>query len=148
MSRMCRAGLVVLSCMAAEPAVAASPTTQFFSTGQVPGPFSSAVRIGNMVYTSGVIGLDPDNKLPADFAVQATNAMQAVAGEMKLAGASMDDVFKCDVALSDMKNWAAFNLVYVKSFKAGHLPVRMASGVSGLAKGAAVEIECQAYLQK
>jgi 2-iminobutanoate/2-iminopropanoate deaminase len=137
--------LAVLSCSAVTPVMAAAPTIQYFSNGSAPGPFSSAVRIGDMVYISGVIGVDSNGALPPDFTAQATNAMQAIGGELKLAGASMDDVFKCDVALADMKNWPAFNPVYVKYFKPGRLPVRMASGANGLAKGAAVEIECQAY---
>lgn len=52
------------------------------------------------------------------------------------------------LSLSDMKNWSAFNQIYVKYFKPGRFPVRMASGASGLAKGAAVEVECQAYVEK
>ena len=129
----------------ATPAFAASPTPQFFPEQDPARPFSAAVRIGDMVYVSGVIGVNPDGTLPTDFAAQATNAMQALADEFKLAGATMDDVFKCDVALADMKNWPAFNTVYIKYFKPGHLPVRMAAGANGLAKNAAVEIECQAY---
>ena len=57
-------------------------------------------------------------------------AMQVVSGELSLAGASMEDVFKCDVALADTKNSPGLNFVYVKYFKAGHLPARMASGIN------------------
>ncbi|MGZ2412920.1 enamine deaminase RidA (YjgF/YER057c/UK114 family) [Sphingomonas sp. F9_3S_D5_B_2] len=47
--------------------------------------------------------------------------------------------------LSDMANWPAFNKVYVTYFAPGHLPARSALGVNGLALGAMVEVECQAY---
>lgn len=137
-----------LCCLSAGPVVAAPGAVEFFpAPGNGPKPFSASVRVGDTVYVSGAIGLAKDGTLPSDFSAQATNAMDAVAGEFKLAGATMDDVFKCDVALSDMKNWPAFNVVYVKYFKPGHLPVRMVTGASSLAKSAAVELECQAHAQ-
>jgi 2-iminobutanoate/2-iminopropanoate deaminase len=125
---------------------AASPSTLFFPA-ENGRPFSPAVRIGNYVYISGVLGVAPDGTLPGDFSAQATNAMQAVADQLKLAGASMNDVYRCHVFLSDMKNAPSFNAVYVRYFKPDRLPVRMAVGVNGLARGAAVEVECDAYVQ-
>jgi len=50
--------------------------------------------------------------------------------------------------LADMKDWPAFNKVYVPYFPAGKLPARSAMGVNGLALGARMEIECQAYAAK
>lgn len=136
----------VLSSVLATPA-AASPDTVFFPA-ENGRPFSAAVRIGNSVYISGVLGVASDGTLPSDFSAQATNAMQAVADQLKLAGASMNDVYRCNVSLSDMKNAPAFNAAYVKHFKPDRLPVRMAVGVNGLARGAAVEVECDAYVQQ
>ena len=136
---------VVLSSALATP-VLASPSILFFPA-ENGRPFSAAVRIGNSVYTSGVLGVAPDGTLPSDFSVQATNAMQAVADQLKLAGAFMNDVYRCNVSLSDMKNVPSFNAVYLKYFKPDRLPVRMAIGVNGLARGAAVEVECDAYVQ-
>jgi enamine deaminase RidA (YjgF/YER057c/UK114 family) len=52
------------------------------------------------------------------------------------------------VFLSDMENWAAFNKVYVTYFTPGKMPARSAVGVNGLALGALLEIECQAYAGK
>ncbi len=135
----------ILSSVLAAPA-AASPDTLFFPA-ENGRPFSAAVRIGNSVYISGVLGVALDGTLPSDFPAQATNAMQAVADQLKLAGASMNDVYRCNVSLSDMKNVPAFNAVYVKYFKTDRLLVRMAVGVNGLARGAAVEVECDAYVQ-
>lgn len=126
--------------------VIASASTLFFPA-ESGRPFSAAVRIGNCVYTSGVLGVASDGTLPNNFSVQATNAMQAVADQLKRAGASMNDVYRCNVSLSDIKNAPSFNTVYVKYFKPDRLPVRMAVGVNGLAQGAAVEVECDAYVE-
>ena len=137
---------VVFSFALASPVVAA-PSIQFFPA-ENGRSFSAAVRIGNSVYTSGVLGMAPDGTLPVDFSSQATNAMQAIATQLKRAGASMNDVYRCNVSLSDIKNAPSFNAIYVKYFEPDHLPVRMAVGVSGLAQGAAVEVECDAYVQQ
>jgi 2-iminobutanoate/2-iminopropanoate deaminase len=120
---------------------------QYFPHPGSPKPFSSAVRVGNLVFVSGTTGFAADGSLPADFSTQATNTMNALTVELKLAGASMDDVYKCGVALTDMDNWAAFNTVYKTYFKTDRLPVRMAIGVSSLG-GAAVEVQCEAALAK
>jgi len=118
---------------------------KFYESPGAAAPFSAAVRIGNTVYVSGVIGVDAAGTLPADFSEQATNAMHNLDKELHLAGASMADVYKCDVSMTDMKNWPAFNTVYTRFFKPHAYPVRMATGVVALAKGGAVEIECEAY---
>ena len=110
-------------------------------------PFSSAVRVGDFVYISGVVGAAPDGTFPTDFVTQATNAMNAVAKQLQLAGASMDDVYRCTIALTDMNNWEAFNAVYLKYFKPDHYPVRMSFGVTSL-RGAAVEVQCDAHLDR
>lgn len=57
----------------------------------------------------------------------------------------MDNVVKCTVMLADMRNWAAFNEVYMTYFNSNRLPARSAFGVSGLAQGAPLEVECIAY---
>jgi len=128
-------------------AIAAEPAIQFFPHAGSPKPFSSAVRVGDIVYVSGVIGAAADGSLPNEFTTQTANAMDALRAELKLAGASLDDVFKCNVALTDMNNWADFNTVYAKYFKLDRLPVRMAVGVTSLG-GAAVEIQCEAFIGK
>jgi 2-iminobutanoate/2-iminopropanoate deaminase len=129
----------------AAPAPSRAADIRFYAPEGAPKPFSAAVRTGDIVHTSGAIGVSPDGTLPAEFAPQVRNAMQAVSAELTLAGASMRDVYKCTVLLSDMKNWAAFNAEYVTFFSPGRLPVRTASGANGLARGAAVEVECEAY---
>ena len=143
MSNAFRIGLAVLSIASLSSAISAEPAIQHFPR---PGkPFSYAVRIGNLVYVSGAIGTAADGSLPTDFVTQATNAMDAIARELQLAGASMDDVYKCTIALTNMDDWATFNTVYVQYFKPDRYPVRMSFGVTSLG-GAAVEVQCEAHV--
>jgi enamine deaminase RidA (YjgF/YER057c/UK114 family) len=67
---------------------------------------------------------------------------------LKSRGLGWGDVFKCTVFIADMKNWPAFNAVYVPYFALGKLPARSAVGVNGLALGAQLELECMAYAGK
>jgi enamine deaminase RidA (YjgF/YER057c/UK114 family) len=74
--------------------------------------------------------------------------MENIGGTLKEHGLGWGDVFKCTVFIADMKNWPAFNAVYVPYFPAGKLPSRSAVGVNGLALGAQLELECLAYAGK
>ncbi len=123
----------------------AQAAPQYYSEPGRAVPLSAAVRAGDMVFASGQIGVDATGTLPPDFGAQTRNAMQHIADALALAGAGMGDVVKCDVAMSDLKNWPAFNAVYQTFFKPGAYPVRMVTGVAGLVKGAGVEVQCQAW---
>ena len=111
-------------------------------------PFSSAVRVGDIVYLSGQIGIGADGKLPAGFEAQARQTMENVGAALKTAGVGWGDVFKCTVMIDDMANWPKFNTIYVPYFPAGKLPARSAFGADGLALGALLELECMAYAGK
>jgi reactive intermediate/imine deaminase len=114
-----------------------------------PAPFSKAVRAGEVLYLSGVIGRSNDGKVPDGIEAQAKAAMDDIGATLKSAGLSYSDIFHCTVFLTDMKNWPAFNKAYVGYFAAGELPARSALGVNALAlPGALLEIECQAYAGK
>ena len=108
-------------------------------------PFSSAVRAGDTVYLSGALGITPDGKLGAGMEAQARLAMDNLGNALKAAGLGWGDVAKCTVMLDDMKDWPAFNQVYVTYFPDGKYPARSAFGADGLALGALVEVECIAY---
>lgn len=138
---------VSLAALSASGAATAKPSVQYFQMPGTTKPFSHAVRVGDRVYVSGAVGYAADGTLPADFAVEAANAMDKIAAELKLAGATMDDVYKCDVALTNMDQWAAFNEVYKKYFKPERYPVRKAIGASSL-RGPGVEVQCEAYVGK
>jgi reactive intermediate/imine deaminase len=113
-----------------------------------PLPFSEAVRVGDVLYLSGQIGIGADGKLPAGIEAQTKQAMDNIGGVLKRAGLTYADVFHCTAFLADMKDWPAFNTVYVPYFPAGKMPARSAFGANGLALGALLEIECQAYAGK
>jgi reactive intermediate/imine deaminase len=130
---------------------ATRPMIEHFGKPTINGqrlPFSSAVRVGDILYLSGAIGRGPDGKPPEGIEAQTKATMDDIGNTLKLAGLSHRDLFHCTVFLSDMKNWAAFNTVYLTYFPDGPLPARSAVGVNGLALGALMEIECQAYAGK
>ena len=108
-------------------------------------PFSSAVRAGDTVYLSGALGITAEGKLGEGMETQARLAMDNLGAALKLAGLGWPDVAKCTVMLDDMKDWPAFNRVYVTYFPDGKYPARSAFGADGLALGALVEVECIAY---
>jgi 2-iminobutanoate/2-iminopropanoate deaminase len=133
------------------PAGVACPTVQHFGQPTLNGqplPFSEAVRVGDVLYLSGQIGFTADGKLPDGIEAQTKQAMENIGGVLKRAGLSYGDVFHCIAFLADMKDWPAFNAVYVPYFAAGKMPARSAFGANGLALGALLEIECQAYAGK
>lgn len=111
-------------------------------------PFADAVRVGDMVYLSGAIGLGADGRLPDGIEAQAREAMEQIGRVLKKQELGFGDVIKCTVMLDDMADWPAFNKVYVSYFPDQRFPARSAFGADGLALGALVEIECWAYAGK
>ena len=106
------------------------------------------VRVGDILYVSGQLGVNQDGKVVGDIAGQAKAALDNVDAALTRMGSGIGAVFKCTVMLTDMAQWAAFNQVYVGYFKPDRLPARSAMGVSALPLGAGVEIECWAYAPK
>ena len=113
-----------------------------------PLPFSEAVRVGDVLYLSGQLGRGPDGKLPEGIEAQTKQTLDNIGATLKLAGLSHTDIFHCTAMLADMKLWPDFNKVYVTYFPEGKRPARSAFGASGLALGALIELECQAYAGK
>jgi 2-iminobutanoate/2-iminopropanoate deaminase len=110
-------------------------------------PFSSAVRVGNLLFLSGSIGVMPGTLELAGGGIQGETrqTMDNIQNTLETFGSSMDSVVKCTVFLADMAEWGAMNEVYRTYF--GNPPARSALGASGLALGARVEIECIAVLE-
>ena len=143
--------IAVLMMAAAADAAAARPAVEHFGRSALNGqplPFSDAVRVGDILYLSGQIGIGPDGKLPDGIEAQTRQAMDNLGSILKRAGLTYADVFHCTAFLADMKDWPTFNKIYVPYFPAGNMPARSAFGANGLALGARLEIECQAYAGK
>lgn len=112
---------------------------------QAIGPYSQAVEIGNFVYTSGQLGLDPQTgEFPEGVAAQAKQSLSNVQAILEEAGVSLNDVVKTTVFLKDMNDFATVNEVYASFFTAPY-PARSAVEVARLPKDALVEIEVIAY---
>ena len=112
-------------------------------------PFSEAVRVGNLVYLSGQLGIVPGSMklVPGGIKEEARQTLENIRTALEAHGYKMSDLVKCTVMLADMAEWAAFNDVY-KTFFTGHFPARSAFGANGLALGARVEVECIAAVAK
>jgi reactive intermediate/imine deaminase len=105
-------------------------------------PFSDAVRVGNMLYLSGMIGIDDSMKVvPGGIEAETRRIMENVVKVLERNGSSLDRVIKCTVMLADIKEWPAFNAVYRTYFRKNRYPARSAFGSTGLAFGARAEIE-------
>jgi reactive intermediate/imine deaminase len=110
-------------------------------------PFSDAVRVGDVMYFSGALGNKPGTMqlVPGGIEAETRQMFENIARSLEQNGLSFDDVFKCQVFLADMKEWPAFNKIYVAYFKPDRLPARSALGANGLALGARVEMEITAF---
>jgi reactive intermediate/imine deaminase len=135
--------------LAAAPLFAGDrPHLEHLSSGKVmpPGlPFSEAVRVGDVVFLSGQIGIRPGTRelAPGGIAAEAKQTMENIRATLSGIGLGMGDLVKCTVMLDDMAEWGAFNEVYATFFD-GRYPARSAFGADGLAMGAKVEVECLA----
>ncbi|MFN8824759.1 MAG: RidA family protein [Planctomycetota bacterium] len=111
------------------------------------GPYSQAIRAGNLLFCSGQIPLDPKTMqmVGATAAEQADQVLTNLAAVLTAGGASMGHVVRTTIFLASMSDFAAVNEVYGKHFGA-HKPARATVAVKELPKGALVEIDCIAAL--
>lgn len=111
------------------------------------GPYSQAIKVGNMVFASGQIPVDPATGEFAEGGIkgQTRQSLTNAQAILKEAGTDLSKVIKTTVFLSDMGNFAAMNEVYAEFFQQPY-PARSAVAVKDLPKGALVEIECLAEL--
>src|SRR5665213_424581 len=119
---------------------------QIISTTNAPaaiGTYSQAVRVGNTIWVSGQIPLDPATKelVKGDIDAQTRQVFENLKAIVVAAGASFDDVVKATVFLIDLSHFALVNKVMAEYFREPY-PARAAVGVAALPKGAQVEVEC------
>ena len=118
---------------------------EILSTDKAPaaiGPYSQAVKCGNMLFCSGQIPLDPatGELVPGDITCQTMRVMENIEAVLVAADAGFDDIIKTTIYLVDMADFAAVNDVYGKRFP-GHKPARSTVAVKALPRGAMIEIE-------
>ena len=119
------------------------------STSKAPaaiGPYSQAIQVGNFVYTSGQIPIDPATGKFAEGGIkeQTRQSLLNVKAILEESGLTMSDVVKTTVFMADMNDFADMNSVYAEFFSEPY-PARSAVAVKTLPKGALVEIEVVAY---
>lgn len=117
------------------------------NTGQPNGIFSSAIVTGNLVYTSGQIGLDPKTgQLPEGVEAQFEQVFRNLTTVLEASGSSIEHVVKATVFLADMNDYNKMNELYRNQFK-GDPPARTTVQVARLPRDARIEIEMVAVLK-
>jgi 2-iminobutanoate/2-iminopropanoate deaminase len=121
-------------------------------TDQAPaaiGPYVQAVRIGDLIYTAGQGGVDPNTGKLVEGGVeaQATQVMKNLAAVLEAAGSNFDQVVKTTIFLRYIKDFAAVNEVYASFFQ-GQVPARSTIAAAALPMAALVEIEMVALVEE
>jgi 2-iminobutanoate/2-iminopropanoate deaminase len=122
------------------------PDRKAVSTDSAPaaiGPYSQAIRAGDLLFCSGQIPLDPSTGeiVKDDVAGQARRCLESLAAVCEAAGASLENAVRCTVYLADMADFARVNDVYAEFFPGDEPPARVAVAAAALPRGADVEID-------
>jgi len=112
------------------------------------GPYSQAIRAGDLIFTAGQTALDPASGalVGDDVAAQTEQVLRNLAAVLAAAGSGFDRVIKTNVYLVTMDDFAAMNAVYARHFPQP-FPARTTVAVAALPKGGLVEIECVALAE-
>lgn len=110
------------------------------------GPYSQAISLGNLLFCSGQVAIDPKNNqvLTGDVKAQTEQVMKNIEAVLKAGGTGFQNVVKTTIFLTDMKDFATVNEIYGRYFPQNP-PARSTVQVSGLPKGVNVEIEVLAH---
>jgi 2-iminobutanoate/2-iminopropanoate deaminase len=145
-------GFLVLSAFCLERSVQMVMTSvsETISTPDAPGaigPYSQAIKAGNIVFCSGQIPIDPATGefVSDDVSEQTEQVFRNLKAVLAAAGATLENVVKTTVFLADMGEFAAMNEVYGQHFT-DHKPARATVQAARLPKDARVEIECIAVI--
>jgi 2-iminobutanoate/2-iminopropanoate deaminase len=122
------------------------PDRTAVSTDSAPaaiGPYSQGMKVGDLLFCSGQIPLDPSSGelVKEDVTGQARRCLQNLQAVCEAAGASLSNAVRCTVYLGDMADFARVNEVYAEFFDGENPPARVAIAAAGLPKGADVEID-------
>lgn len=114
---------------------------EFFDPYDGAAPFSAAVRVGDTLYLSGMLGTRDRKLVEGGIGPETVQTLENIKSRLAEHGLTMADVVKCSVFLADIDDFAAMNAEYIKAFEPPR-PTRTTVAVSGLAIGANIEIEC------
>ena len=123
---------------------------EVISTEKAPdaiGPYSQAVSVGNQVFLSGQIALDPDSGefVSDDVAEQTRQVLRNLSAVLDASGSGIENVVKTTFFLADMSDFEAMNEIYAEFFTRNE-PARATVQAAGLPRGAKVEIDCIAIV--
>ena len=124
---------------------------KIISTNEAPkaiGPYSQGIKVGDFVFVSGQIPLDPETGIAVsgDIAVQTERVLRNISAVLLAVGSSLEDVVKTTVYLKDLTDFPAFNESYAKFFKKNP-PARATVEVSRLPKDVMIEIDAVAVIR-
>ena len=110
------------------------------------GPYSQAIRIGDFLYTSGQISLDPETMkmITGDIEMETEKVLKNIESILKADGLNLNNIIKTTVYLTDLSEFTRMNQVYEKFFSETK-PARACVQVTALPKGAKVEIDAIAH---
>jgi 2-iminobutanoate/2-iminopropanoate deaminase len=115
---------------------------------QAIGPYSQAIEVNGMIYTSGQIGLLPSGQMAGNGIISQTNqVLKNLKAVLEAGGSSLGNVVKTSIFLADMDDFVAVNEIYAEYF-GDHKPARSTVAVKTLPKNALVEIECIAIIDR
>lgn len=137
---------------AADGEAPASPIIEYYASEETLAsgyPFADAVRVRDLLFLSGQVGVNPETFELVEGGIEAESrrTLDNIGRILAAKGLSFEDVVKCTVMLADIAEWPAFNTIYKEYFTSGRYPARSAFAASGLALGARVEVECWAAFQ-
>jgi 2-iminobutanoate/2-iminopropanoate deaminase len=142
--------ILAVICIAAAAAFEAraqtKPAVEY--KGRPGAAFSEVVRVGDMLYLSGQLGVNASGTLVSGgIRAETKQVMENIRSVLERNGSGMDRVVKCTVMLVDISERPAMSEIYVTYFPKDRLPARSTFGTTGLALSARVEIECMATLK-
>lgn len=125
-------------------------TREIIHTADAPeaiGPYSQAVKVGDVVYMSGQIPLVPETMtvLEGDFSAQVRRVFDNLAAVAKASGGSLQDIVKLNIFLTDLSHFGTFNDIMMEYFEQPY-PARAAIGVASLPKDVPVEMDAVLHL--
>ena len=122
------------------------PTIEYLNSGKIVPktlPFTEVVKVNDTLYLSGQLGNVPGTMKLVTGGIdgESRQTMENIQAVLEAHGYTLDNLVKCTVMLADISEWTRFNEIY-RSYFTAHYPARSAFGVSGLALGARVEVDC------